>query len=109
LLIMSIRPIDMQTMLPKLQSLKFAKELEINKHDNDMNDLNKEMKETSIQNANKVLDAERKETDKLKNDVSKKHRKHKKEKKHDKKNGKKNNNEKKKITKTEGNRFDMKV
>jgi len=106
---MSIRPIDMQTMLPKLQSLKFAKELVINKHDNDMNDLNKEMKESSVKNANKVLNAERKEADKLRNDTSKKNKKHKKEKKNDNKNREKSNKEKKKISRTEGNRFDMKV
>ncbi|MDM8533094.1 hypothetical protein QUF55_00200 [Clostridiaceae bacterium HSG29] len=107
---MSIRPIDMQTMLPKLQSLKFAKELEINKHDNDMNDLNKEMKESSIKKANKVLNAERKETDKLKNDTSKKNNKNKKHmKKNEEKNEEKNENKKKKIYRTEGNRFDMKV
>ncbi len=103
--IMSIRPIDMQTMLPKLQSMKFAREVEINKHNNDMIDLNKEIKEMSKEKANRILDAKRKEADKLKNDTSEhRYNKSKKE---------KNNNEKRKkkrkINKNKGNRFDMKV
>lgn len=105
---MSIRPIDMQTMLPKLQSMKFAKEVEINKHNNDMIDLNKEIKEMSEEKANKVLDAKRKEADKLKNDTSK-HKNNKSKKEKNKKNNHEEHKKKRKIIRDEGNKFDMKV
>jgi hypothetical protein len=105
--IMSVRPIDMQTLLPKLQSMKFAKELEINKHNNDMNDLNKETKAMSEQKSNKIIEAERKEADKLKNDTSK--NKNSNNKSNQKKKEKEKKSKEKRITKSEGNRFDMKV
>ena len=106
--LMSIRPIDMQTMLPKLQSMKFAKEVEINKHNNDMIDLNKETKEMSKEKANKILDAKRKEADKLRNDTSE-HRQSKSRKEKKQKNNNEKRKKKRKIIKNKGNRFDMKV
>lgn len=67
---MSIRPIDMQTLLPRLQMMKFAQELEINKHNNDLTALDKEAKAESEQNTKRVLKSDRKETEKLRNDHS---------------------------------------
>lgn len=105
---MSIRPIDMQTLLPKLQSMKFAKELEINKHNNDMIAADKEMKKFSEEKANQVIKADRKETDKLRNDNSSKEKNSKNNRK-EKKAKEKKETKKKKIIKNKGNRFDMKV
>ena len=105
-IIMSIRPIDMQTLLPRLQMMKAASELEINKHNNDLTDLGKETKQLSEEKANKVLKSDRKETDKLKNDTAGKKEQGKRESKR-KKDGREKESEKKLSNK--GNRFDMKV
>ena len=103
---MSIRPIDMQTLLPRLQMMKSASELVINKHDNDLTDLEKETRELSEEKANKVLKSDPKETDKLKNDTSEQKEQHKRK-------FKKNNNEREKESEkklsNKGTRFDMKV
>lgn len=103
---MSIRPIDMQTLLPRLQMMKAASELEINKHNNDLTDLEKETMQLSEEKANKVLKSDRKETDRLKNETSgRKHqqRENSKKKKDD------NDEESKKKLSNKGTRFDMKV
>lgn len=105
-IIMSIRPIDMQTLLPRLQMMKAASELEINKHNNDLTDLEKETMQLSEEKANKVLKSDRKETDRLKNETSgRKHqqRENSKKKKDD------NDEESKKKLSNKGTRFDMKV
>jgi len=103
---MSIRPIDMQTLLPRLQLMKAASELEINKHNNDLTDLGKETMKMSEEKANKVLKSDRKETDKLKNDTSGK-------KEQQKRKFKRKNDERKKESEqklsNKGRRFDMKV
>ena len=105
---MSIRPIDMQTLLPRLQMMKAASELEINKHNNDLTDLEKETRQLSEEKANKVLKSDRKETDKLKNDTSerKEQQKRKFKKKNDEREREKENERK---LSNKGTRFDMKV
>jgi chromatin remodeling complex protein RSC6 len=103
---MSIRPIDMQTLLPRLQMMKAASELEINKHNNDLTDLEKETRQLSEEKANKVNKSDRKETDQLKNDTSgRKEQQKRKSKKRDKE--REEENERKLSNK--GTRFDMKV
>ena len=105
-IIMSIRPIDMQTLLPRLQMMKAASELEINKHNNDLTDLEKETRQLSEEKANKVLKSDRKETDKLKNDTSGKKEQQKRKSK-EKKEAREKESERKLSNK--GTRFDMKV
>lgn len=103
---MSIRPIDMQTLLPRLQMMKAASELEINKHNNDLTDLGKETIQLSEEKANKVLKSDRKETDKLKNDTS--GRKEQQKRKFKKKNDEREKESERKLS-NKGTRFDMKV
>ena len=103
---MSIRPIDMQTLLPRLQMMKAASELEINKHNNDLTDLEKETRQLSEEKANKVLKSDRKEMDKLKNDTSGK--KEQEKRKFKKKNNEREEENERKLS-NKGTRFDMKV
>ena len=103
---MSIRPIDMQTLLPRLQMMKAASELEINKHNNDLTDLEKETMQLSEEKANKVLKSDRKETDRLKNETS--GRKHQQRENSKKKKDDSDEESKKKLS-NKGTRFDMKV
>lgn len=105
-IIMSIRPIDMQTLLPRLQMMKAASELEINKHNNDLTDLEKETMQLSEEKANKVLKSDRKETDRLKNETS--GRKHQQRENSKKKKDDSDEESKKKLS-NKGTRFDMKV
>jgi len=106
-IIMSVRPIDMQTLLPRLQMMKAASELEINKHNNDLTDLEKETRELSEEKANKVLKFDGKEMDKLKNDTSEKKQQQQRRKAKNKNNDSEKKSEKKLSNK--GTRFDMKV
>lgn len=105
---MSIRPIDMQTLLPRLQMMKAASELEINKHNNDLTDLERETRELSKEKANKILESERKELDKLKNDTSQGKKNQQRKKRKRKKSSEKSDEKKKNFT-NKGRRFDMKV
>lgn len=105
---MSIRPIDMQTLLPRLQMMKAASELEINKHNNDLTDLERETRELSKEKANKILEADRKELDKLKNDTSQGKNNQQRNRRKRKKSSEKSDEQKKNFT-NKGRRFDMKV
>lgn len=106
MIIMSVRPIDMQTLLPKLQAMKFAKETEINKHNNDLTDLQKQNMKKTKENANKVLELNQKELDKMKNN-EKQNSQNEASDKEKKKKDKKDQENKEMIGK--GSNFDMKV
>ena len=104
---MSIRPIDMQTLLPKLQAMKFAKQTEINKHNNDLTDLQKQNLKKAKEDANKVLELDQKELDKMKNN-EKQNNKNESSSKESKEKKEKEEKENKKMT-GKGSNFDMKV
>ncbi|MGM0378525.1 MAG: hypothetical protein ACQEQE_02160 [Bacillota bacterium] len=104
---MSIRPIDMQTLLPKLQAMKFAKETEINKHNNDLTDLQKQSLKKAKENANKVLELNEKELDKMKNNEKQNSKNQSSNKESKEKEDKKDKENKKMVGK--GSNFDMKV
>lgn len=111
---MSIRPIDIQTVLPKTQDIHPAKQSVINKQDHELVHAQQENKMNTQRNMKRVSKKDDAETKKIKND--KDNDKEKKKSKKNRKNKKKMKSEKEKSKQLTldpdeelGTRFDMKV
>ncbi len=107
---MSLRPVDMQTILPKIQSINSARETVVHKQDNELLQGQMAISKQAEQNKKKVLLAEQKEDQKIKDDRDSSEGSN--GKKHKKKNDKDSDDTKKKEQKLQSldyHTFDMKV
>lgn len=67
---MPIRPMDMQTMLPKIQDINAAKQSVVNKVDNELIEMQKLNGKNEEKKKNSVQELEQKENDSIRNDLS---------------------------------------
>ncbi len=107
---MSLRPVDMQTILPKIQSIHNARETVVHKQDNELMQGQMEQMKEAEKNKNRVISAEQKEDQKIKDDRgSSQNSGNKKHKKKDDKDSKENKNRNEKLKSLDYHTFDMRV
>lgn len=104
---MSIRPADMQVVVHKTQDIHPAKQSVINKQDQELIHAQQESKLQSAKNKKRILQTERSDMNKVKNDKDPDASKNKNKKK--KKNSESKDHEDEKLLNPVGTHFDMKV
>lgn len=108
---MAIRPIDMQTLIPKMEKMDAARNKTINRTDNDLQQNQMQTKIDSQLKPNQVNELEKKDHNALKNDEDKNSNKHFKQNssQHQTDDEEQNDKKQKKTKKIVRGHFDMKV